>query len=100
MTKNKGVDTVSPMREPAGEQSYIEDSLRAFNWKISDEVRTIAGFDCRKEVTSIFDSVVVVTFYTDEISVYSGPKNFYGLPGMILGLAIPRLYTTRFATKL
>ena len=28
-----------------------------------------------------------------------GPELFTGLPGMILGLAIPRYYTTWFATK-
>jgi len=26
-------------------------------------------------------------------------ESFHGLPGMILGLAVPRLYTTWFATK-
>jgi GLPGLI family protein len=41
----------------------------------------------------------VVAFYTDEILVSGGPESFHGLPGMILGLAVPRLYTTWFATK-
>ena len=31
--------------------------------------------------------------------VSSGPESFSGLPGMILGLAVPRLHTTWFATK-
>lgn len=83
-----------------GDQFLIEDTIRNYRWKILDEVRSIAGFDCRKAVTTICDSVVVVAFYTDEIPVSSGPENFNGLPGMILGLAIPRLYTTWFATKL
>ena len=47
----------------------------------------------------ICDSVYVVAFYTDEIAVTGGPESFNGLPGMILGLAIPRLATTWFATK-
>lgn len=80
------------------ETYFIEDSLATFVWKIEDEMRTIAGFHCRKATTRICDSVVVVAFYTDELMVSGGPEGFNGLPGMILGLAIPRLYTTWFAT--
>jgi GLPGLI family protein len=81
-------------------QFLISDSIRKLRWKLEPETRTIAGFECRKAVTRICDSVVVVAFYTDEITPSSGPESFGGLPGMILGLAIPRLYTTWFATKL
>jgi GLPGLI family protein len=83
------------------ENTYlIKDSVRNLDWHISNETRDIAGFECKKAVTRICDSVVVVAFYTDQITVSSGPESFGGLPGMILGLAIPRLYTTWFATKL
>jgi GLPGLI family protein len=82
------------------ENTYvIKDSSRNLEWKIADETREIAGFECRKAVTKICDSVYVVAFYTDQIPVSAGPESFGGLPGMILGLAVPRLYTTWFATK-
>jgi GLPGLI family protein len=80
-------------------QFLILDSLRNVTWKLQPEIRTIAGFECRKAIARICDSVVVVAFYTEEIVPASGPESFQGLPGMILGLAIPRLYTTWFATK-
>lgn len=80
-------------------QFLIQDSLRHVTWKMQPEIRTIAGFECRKAIARICDSVVVVAFYTDEIVPASGPESFHGLPGMILGLAVPRLYTTWFATK-
>ncbi|MDI9319718.1 MAG: GLPGLI family protein [Phycisphaerales bacterium] len=77
------------------EQAFlVDDNIRKYTWKILEEVRTIAGFSCRKAVTKINDSVVVVAFYTDKISVSSGPEMFAGLPGMIMELAIPRLFTT------
>lgn len=80
------------------EQNFlIDDSMRKCTWKILEEVRTIAGFSCRKATTRINDSVVVVAFYTDKIPVSGGPEMFVGLPGMILELAIPRLYTTWIA---
>ena len=82
------------------ETSYtLSDSIKKFEWKITGEVREIAGFECKKAITKICDSVVVVAFYTDQITVKGGPENFNGLPGMILGLAIPRLASTWFATK-
>ncbi len=78
----------------------IQDSLRKYNWKVSPDTRTIAGFECRKATTIIMDSVFIVAFYTDQIVTHGGPESFTGLPGMILGLAIPRMNTTWFATKL
>lgn len=82
------------------EQTYLlKDSMKNYQWKITNETRTIAGFECRKAVTIICDSVYIVAFYTDEIAVSSGPESFGGLPGMILGLAVPRLQVTWFATK-
>lgn len=78
----------------------LSDSLRHVDWKLQPETRTIAGFECRKAVGRICDSVVVVAFYTDEIVPATGPESFCGLPGMILEIAIPRLYTTWVATKL
>ena len=83
------------------ENEYIvKDSIRQFQWKITGEVRDIAGFECKKALAKINDSVIVVAFYTDQILVKGGPENFNGLPGMILGLAVPRLALTLFATKL
>ncbi|MBL7764455.1 MAG: GLPGLI family protein [Chitinophagaceae bacterium] len=82
------------------EKTYlIQDSLKPFQWKITEEFRKIAGFNCRRAETVIMDSVYVVAFYTDAIMTNSGPENFSGLPGMILGIVMPRLNLTYFATK-
>lgn len=78
----------------------IQDSTRKIDWRITGEQRTIAGFECRKAVGRIMDSVYVIAFYTDQITTNGGPESFNGLPGMILGVAIPRINTTWFATKL
>lgn len=82
------------------EQTFlIKDTLPKYRWKILSEVREIAGYRCRKAITIICDSVYVVAFYTDEIPLNAGPEQMGGLPGMILELAVPRLYTTWVATK-
>jgi GLPGLI family protein len=67
----------------------IQDSVRKINWKITNETRSIAGFDCRRANALIMDSIYVVAFYTDEIVTPGGPESFCGLPGMILGVALP-----------
>lgn len=77
----------------------IQDSLRNAKWKISNDTREIAGFTCRKATTIIMDTVFVVAFYTDQILTNGGPESFNELPGMILGIAIPRLHATWYATK-
>ena len=82
-----------------GSDLSIKDTLRKLKWKITNENRIIAGFNCRKAVTIIYDSVYVFAFYTDEIMIPGGPCTINGLPGMILGVTIPRLYTSWIATK-
>lgn len=77
----------------------VQDSIRKISWKITDETRTIAGFNCRRANAVILDSVYVVAFYTDEILTPGGPESFTGLPGMILGIALPHQHLTWFATK-
>lgn len=83
------------------EKTYlISDSLKQCKWKITEEFRKIAGFNCRRAETIIMDSVYVIAYYTDAILAEGGPEGFNGLPGMILGIVMPRLNLTYFATKI
>lgn len=91
--------TISQQKELFEKTYLIQDSIQNIQWRITGETRTIAGFNCRKAVGKIMDSVYVVAFYTDDITAQVGPESFSGLPGAILGLAIPRLHTTWFAIK-
>lgn len=77
----------------------IQDSLRNIHWKLTDETKVIAGFNCRRANAIIMDSIYVVAFYTDEILTTGGPESFSGLPGMILGVALPHEHVSWFATK-
>jgi GLPGLI family protein len=81
------------------DEFIVKDSVRKIDWKITSEVREIAGYHCRRANAMIMDSVYVVAFYTDEIPVSGGPESFTGLPGMILGVALPYEHVTWFATK-
>ena len=79
------------------ETFLVKDSIRNINWKITNETRTIAGYECRRANAVILDSIYVVAFYTDKIPLSGGPESFTGLPGMILGVALPHENITWFA---
>ncbi|WP_316842767.1 GLPGLI family protein [Pedobacter gandavensis] len=81
------------------ETFLVKDSLRKINWKLTSETREIAGYECRRANAVIMDSIYVVAFYTDKIPVSGGPESFNGLPGMILGVALPHENITWFATS-
>jgi len=84
-----------------GDNYLLSGELMKIEWKLTPtETRDIAGFNCRKATGIIFDSVYVFAFYTDEITISGGPMGINGLPGMILGLTIPRMFTSYIATKL
>lgn len=94
----KNSTTVS--QKPVYEETFLmEDSLLKIKWKITSDLRNIAGYECHKAIGIINDSIAVFAFYTDELLISGGPEGIHGLPGMILGMGIPRLHATWFATK-
>lgn len=92
-------ENISMQKNVFGTVFNIKDSLKKINWHLSDEQRIIAGYKCRKAVGIIMDSVYVFAFYTDEIMISGGPVTIHGLPGLVLGLTIPRMYASWIATK-
>lgn len=96
--KNIAKDSIVATKQIFEEFTLIQDKLITAEWKLTNEYRTIAGFNCRRATTIIMDSLFIVAFYTDAITTQSGPEGLNGLPGMILGCAIPRLNLTYFAT--
>lgn len=95
---NTAASTSIAQKTVFDETYLLTDSTRKINWKITNEFRNIAGYDCRRANALIMDSIYVVAFYTDEIPVSGGPETFTGLPGMILGVALPYEHITWFAT--
>src|SRR5215213_6087812 len=87
-------------QKPVFEETFlVQDSLLKIKWKLTADTRNIAGYECRKAIGFIDDSITIFAFYTDEILISGGPESANGLPGMILGLGMPRIHTTWFATK-
>jgi GLPGLI family protein len=81
------------------ELKIVEDSIVKIKWKLTAEIREIAGYECRRANALIKDSIYVVAFYTDAIKCSGGPELFSGLPGVILGVVLPHQHISYFATK-
>ncbi|MFM9909127.1 MAG: GLPGLI family protein [Chitinophagaceae bacterium] len=95
-------------RELGTKKYIVEDSIRSFNWKISDETKTLLGHVCRKatsqkigkrmmmnmddgkvERKEVADTSNITAWFTSDIPVSSGPAEYQGqLPGMILEIDI------------
>ena len=96
---NFKTDSIVSIRDVYGEEFVVSDKKQDILWKLTTETREIAGYQCRRANGLIRDSIYVVAFYSDEIIPSGGPESFSGLPGMILGLALPHENITFFATK-
>jgi GLPGLI family protein len=86
-------------REVFDARFLVKDSLSQIRWKIIGDSRDIAGYSCKKATAIVHDSVYLIAFFSEDIICPSGPASVCGLPGTILGLVVPRIHTTWFATS-
>ena len=49
-----------------------EEIIKKYQFKLSDETKKIAGYLCKKAITSVNSNTIEV-WYTNEIPVYGGP---------------------------
>lgn len=72
----------------ADEYLYTEPK-NLFNWNITPEKATIAGYKCQK-ATAEFAGRKYEAWFTSEIPVSEGPYKFNGLPGLIVKVSDTR----------
>jgi len=60
-----------------------EEPISLFNWIITNETKTISGYNCQK-ATATFAGRDYVAWFTNEIPIPNGPYKFNGLPGLIV----------------
>lgn len=70
-----------------GNKVYVKDSLPKRPWKITENTRKIAGYECRKAIYQKNDSTRIYAWYSSAFIPSVGPEGFCGLPGTILGVA-------------
>ncbi len=65
----------------------VNTDLRTLKWKITGEQDTVAGYTCMKAVLQN-DTNIIIAWFTPQIQVPAGPKDYGQLPGLILKLDI------------
>ena len=96
---DNGNDIYIMQKSIYGFNFVVKDSIPAVKWKLENETQVIAGYTCRKATGVMMDSVYIFAFYTDQIMSPTGPVSIGGLPGTILGMTIPRMFSSWIATK-
>lgn len=79
--------------ETLGECFIIVSKFK--NWKLTQETKTIAGYLCYKATTTVTrksKNIRVTAWYCPQLSVAFGPKDYNGLPGLILELDNSSMY--------
>jgi len=61
----------------------VIDETIDWQWEITDETATIAGYTCRKAVSNYMGGTFEA-WYAEDIAINAGPDKFDGLPGLIL----------------
>lgn len=82
---NYADNTMYNVIQMLGKTYIIEDSLRAPDWKILNELKEVAGHICMK--ASWMDTIKqqkVIAWFAMDIPISAGPERFYGLPGLIM----------------
>ncbi len=69
----------------AGREKFFEDTLHPMRWSLSDDVKRIDSFECRKAETW-FRGRQYTAWYAAEIPIPNGPWKMGGLPGLIIEL--------------
>jgi len=104
----QGSDKIISKQEFMGKNYLIEDSVQMSPWKFGDQVKTIAGYECRMAYYTRTDTVrsmmvggpnanqqarqpevrttEITAWYTDKIRPFLGPERYNTLPGAILAI--------------
>ncbi len=99
--RNFNTQKMVEKRNLAETDYIIEDSIRNIAWKLQDdETKTILGHTCKKATGKTQRGTDVIAWYAEDIDLSSGPADFGGLPGLILGLDINAAEIVMTATEI
>lgn len=65
--------------------------LTNFNWQVTKEKSTIAGYKCVK-ATGTLGEYKITAWFAEDIKVGDGPTRFSGLPGLIIKVSVDDVY--------
>lgn len=77
-----------------GRMFLIKDSIEKRKWKFTGRQKNILNMPCEEAVSAGAEDTLTA-WYTTKIPVPGGPKEFGGLPGMILEINMGNNYTIK-----
>ena len=74
--------------------NLIIESKKNYSWELTNEFRTIAGYECRKAILKKESNPKLdyKVWFTPQIPVAFTPVRYYGLPGATLAIKTPLKY--------
>lgn len=69
----------------AGKGFLVKDKLVDYQWKLSEETKTVGNYVCKK-ATAVYNDKEITAWYAPSIPINDGPDEYYGLPGLIIEL--------------
>lgn len=94
LEENRNVTTKDFM----GKMFLVQDSLKDYKWKVTGESKMIQEYMCIKATYTNDTSMNVEAWFTPQIPISIGPRNYGGLPGLILELTISPIIDTSTTT--
>ena len=67
----------------------INGELPQYDWVLTEETEEVAGYKCKKAINLSTPADTIYAWYTERIPHQYGPKQYNGLPGIILKLISP-----------
>lgn len=92
---NRAENSFVNQTEILGKEFLVMDSLVNHEWKLEKETKNIGEYSCFKATrtthnlnkeTGEMEEEIIVAWYTPQIPLPLGPKDYGGLPGLILEL--------------
>lgn len=71
-----------------GKDITVVDTLANFDWQITNSKEVISGYNCVLAKCTRSNGRKILAWFTDEIAINEGPRDFCGLPGLILQIQI------------
>jgi len=83
--RNFAANTMYDVMQIFGKTYIVEDTLRAPDWKILNDLKDVAGHICMKASwEDTLKQQKIIAWFAMDIPVSAGPERFFGLPGLIL----------------
>jgi GLPGLI family protein len=85
INRNLKDNTMTDAIQMLGKTYLIEDTIRAADWKIQNDMKEIAGHVCMNAfMTDTLKKQKISVWFALDMPVSAGPERLYGLPGLIL----------------